>query len=579
MNALGRVFDILVFCAMGFLLPIIVSVCLQEQVAIINADVIVQSFAENASTKGYVNWQMYENFVRQLDATGMLFSSDMVVEHEVLAPEYVLRSIEDTEGYLNGLWSGTNVLNQPLISPMFPDVIDPGTPPAGVITNTESIPITTNGPSAAHVHTAACFLGHNHAALGCTMHTHTDVCRCPGEFRAKLDDVHCCGLMQIMEYKPGTNYARGQCTHCGYTVWKYVGDGSWYHWTYPVYQCHACGYTNNHNTEYVNRGDRCLNMATCGKTGQWNCGYTSEDTTTECGFIITSMVPISAKQALSAGQSPDVRAKVTFADGHSAIVNCSISGFSVGSYNTVQDVMLSYGTYSGSLSNVRPSTCTIQLTVQCPSRICTKGHFYYLVNGNATPCPYCAMYAERIMVLGADHIPFHIQRGESLQDNGIQLHVEYMDGQAETISTGWVDNLDIEYVGLQTVTIGYAGAVTQIDVFNGRKRVLCAVCGYEYELYPDDSDPGCPKCISAIPVFTGNVLRYTETISNNEILEELFQGDGICYFSRGDTIHLELFNNGRTVSGMMCRALFGEEAHNEVVSIYRIPIRDEKMQK
>ena len=91
MNAFGRVFDILIFCVVGFVIPVLVVACLTERVAITSAGVAVQKFAENVSTKGYVTRQMYESYKTQLDSTGILFTSDMEIDHEVLAPEYEMR--------------------------------------------------------------------------------------------------------------------------------------------------------------------------------------------------------------------------------------------------------------------------------------------------------------------------------------------------------------------------------------------------------------------------------------------------------------------------------------------------------
>ncbi len=950
MNVFGRVFDVLIFCLVGFLLPVIVILCLMEQIALTSAGVAMQKFSENVSTKGYVNLQMYEDYMRHLDATGRLYAADMVVEHELLAPEYVMRSIEEAEGYLNGLWAGSNVLHQEEVPALFPSVTDPGIPPAGTISSTVRIPETTEGVSASHVHTDACRLGEKHVHdescydpayhvkayqikddevkierywNGALNEDGTPMAVCDGkisifnygtsgspsgggysyewkcnkcsdtgrysyyssgptstgssvsetgrkrsegetcgnrgeykydkafykwtyEFVPKTTEKYCfevnllwnqkvtpphmvsingesfkmnstdniiaykenlsrwltkkaeisasagtpCKIEVVCEFRPvmyrrwngssyvndywwefgtsnnisgvlcvnlypesgalggyscsecrskaenskvayaqrhdiyGGGYSGSYCTGCtacsqiGYmlctkslgfkqipgVVWypcetcggtgaveetvacsgkvvctssgggyydqttgEYIGSspppgydyGDYYGGGGASYGCNLCGThygssssginpdgsSYSHNDIRKPAGSVCeaalykacpdcstdgsyrkengpgipvvitpsnsggyspvsyISVTKDGETihalrikyaegeiGKWDrkriCGkrggsYYDGESEQEAGYLcnqcVISLTPIAKEQVITIGESPDFRAKAVFADGHSEIVDCAVSGYSAGTYNTVQTLTLSYGSYRGSLLNPGETSCTVKLTIRYPSKICAKGHLYYLVNGDATPCPYCKVYAERIMVLGAENIPFHIQRGESLQENGIRLHVEYMNGRAETLSTGWIDNLDRDYIGLQTVTIGYAGALTQLEVFNGRKRVICPVCGYEYELYPDDTDPGCPKCLSAIPVFTGNVLRYKETVSNNEILEELYHGDGIYYFSRGDKLKLELWSNGTTVMDRTLSALFHNSMGKELVSMYSVKIRDEKM--
>jgi hypothetical protein len=119
--------------------------------------------------------------------------------------------------------------------------------------------------------------------------------------------------------------------------------------------------------------------------------------------------------------------------------------------------------------------------------------------------------------------------GTTLHDNGVKLLVTYYDGHTETITGGYDDNLDKQYLGTKPVTIGYKGVTTQIMVTTVCAKMTCERCGFLYELYPDGSNPGCPRCISKTPVFTGNVLKYEEINYTNDILEELYEKgfDGI----------------------------------------------------
>ena len=73
-----------------------------------------------------------------------------------------------------------------------------------------------------------------------------------------------------------------------------------------------------------------------------------------------------------------------------------------------------------------------------------------------------------------------------------------------------MDNLDKNYVGTQTVTISYKGKNTYLTVTTKRNLTRCSICNRYYELYPDDTDPGCPYCLSLTPIFTGNVLEYVD---------------------------------------------------------------------
>ena len=87
-----------------------------------------------------------------------------------------------------------------------------------------------------------------------------------------------------------------------------------------------------------------------------------------------------------------------------------------------------------------------------------------------------------------------------------------MDGHTELLTSGYIDNLDRAYLGTKPVTIGYKGATTTVLVTTVCDSMTCDVCGYEYKLYPDGSNPGCPKCIQRVPIFTGNIMNMRQLI-------------------------------------------------------------------
>jgi hypothetical protein len=65
-------------------------------------------------------------------------------------------------------------------------------------------------------------------------------------------------------------------------------------------------------------------------------------------------------------------------------------------------------------------------------------------------------------------------------------------------------------------------------------------------LYPDDTDPGCPYCQAKTPIFTGNVMSYFREYYEHEILEELYDGTGIYYFSDDDFIVVSVSNSRKS---------------------------------
>ncbi|MDF2487200.1 MAG: hypothetical protein K0R46_3368, partial [Herbinix sp.] len=79
-----------------------------------------------------------------------------------------------------------------------------------------------------------------------------------------------------------------------------------------------------------------------------------------------------------------------------------------------------------------------------------------------------------------------------------------------------------------------------------RNIIKCPICGRYYELYPDDSDPGCPYCAARIPVFTGNIMKYYAMTYSDEILNAIY-GSGAYYFKTGDYFSLTVSNRTKTL--------------------------------
>lgn len=627
MEESGRLIDIVVFCVAGFLIPIIFFVFLRGCIEDTTLHIQLQSFAEKVSTKGILDCSMYESLLNDVAVRGAV-KANMVVEHERWAPEYEMCSVFEVTERLEDLWNGNNILSQETVMTQRPIVLDPGVPQSdGLSENVNGASVAVTGPSSSHVHTDSCYNGllHFHdsdclskqvrCSAGCKLHKHTgsntsgsgcysgryvsgSYKRCGTitntyEERDVLDCPNCSG-----DYTWWITIVYGTCDGCGSNrcVVKVITD------------CDSCIFSSESNTTYVHEqqsagyyevgcgkstsiyyfgniactacyGNGYIDTVACEKD---NGSYYNPDgtlCTVMCTQVVTSLTPIVKEQVLAMGAGVDARAKAVFADGHSEVVTCAVTGFNASTANVVQTVTLSYGTYSGSLSNKTATKCTVKVMIKYQTNTCSNGHIHYLTDGVSTVCPFCKAYPKTLTVLGASEVPFHMRKGTTLRQNGISLKVTYMDGHTETITSGWTDNLDMNYVGEQTVTIGYLGASTTLKVYNERVKVSCSVCGYEYSLYPDNTDPGCPKCLSAIPVFTGNVLRYKESVSYGEILDELYHGDGIYYFSRGDILKLQLWKTEKTPVNTILGKLFGRGAGGELVSMYSVKIRDEKVRK
>jgi len=97
MDVFGKLTDILVLCIVGFVLPALLVAFLMEEVRNVTINVRVREFAEDVATKGYLDRERYESFLLELNSAGMIIEEEISVEHELLAPEYRMRTVENVE--------------------------------------------------------------------------------------------------------------------------------------------------------------------------------------------------------------------------------------------------------------------------------------------------------------------------------------------------------------------------------------------------------------------------------------------------------------------------------------------------
>lgn len=82
-----------------------------------------------------------------------------------------------------------------------------------------------------------------------------------------------------------------------------------------------------------------------------------------CDKVVTTLVPVNAKQTLKAGETIDTTAYAKFLNNTISTVSCSISNYNPDKYNQWQTVTLSYGSFSA-VDNKNPRTTTIQVYVE-----------------------------------------------------------------------------------------------------------------------------------------------------------------------------------------------------------------------
>jgi rubrerythrin len=105
-----------------------------------------------------------------------------------------------------------------------------------------------------------------------------------------------------------------------------------------------------------------------------------------------------------------------------------------------------------------------------------------------------------------------VSKGSALP---ITVTATYMDEHTETV-TGWTSNYKSDQLGNQLVTVTYQGKITYVSV-TVTSKLICPVCGTEYNPNPDGSNPGCPVCSKFIESITATPA--TQVVSFGEELK------------------------------------------------------------
>jgi hypothetical protein len=295
-----------------------------------------------------------------------------------------------------------------------------------------------------------------------------------------------------------------------------------------------------------------------------------------CNQIIKSIAPTNPLQTVYLNEPLITTVKVTYLNG-STKTKITTADFTPNTIVKDKVVNLSlYGSANGVATE--PYKCTIRVTVIPKSKTCVNGHNYNLnSNGTDPGCPYCNGRLSSLAVTTPNTGELTIYGGTSLEENGVVLLATYLNGRKEFLYNGYANNLDKNYVGIQTVTISYKGKYTSLKVIVKRNLKRCEKCGRYYELYPDGTDPGCPYCRALIPVFTGNILKYYAMNYSKEILRELYEGNGTYYFKEGDYFSINVINKNETFAARLIRNFIPNAPLTDIKAEYGGTIRDETL--
>ena len=585
MNLFEKLVDILIAVIVLFIFPIMYFGQRQDTITqqVVSAE--TSDFVDTVRTQGFLTKDMYDTFLIRLGATNVVY--DIQLEHKEVAlePEYRLKTADEVIDDQNAAWKGSNVYTYVPVTTAIPTVTDP-TSNDGLNLNTETnesvlAGAVNGGIDSGHVHTDTCYAGHRHNAscvdilcdcggtsgkvVWYTLHANSSAftagykCKDCGKwiFYVTCSDRYSSlgQTMDIYDFK-GNNLWIHDMDSEGHEAWGYLQVESiydsflhdFYNYTYQPEMTttefiakynyiFTQNYYYNNNTTTLGE-DRPINTfgidlnALIKKT----CNQI-EDTTPICNQIITSITPTHPIQTLYLNNPLITTAIIHYKDGSTKVAVC-VANFVPNTIVSNKIVTLSYAGF----------TSPITVTVIPKTKTCVNGHTYNLANDGSDPgCIYCKSWLTSLVVSSPSIGELTIYNGTTLEANGVVLLATYLNGRTELLYSGYVNNLDTNYVGTQTVTISYKGKYTTLKVTSRRNLVRCGICGKYYELYPDGSDPGCPFCAALIPVFTGKVLKYYAKTYSAEILEELYEGTGTYYFSEGDYLSIDVCNLSETI--------------------------------
>ena len=592
-----HIVDLILAFLITFLFPILYFGLKLDAITQIIVQSETSEFVQDIRSKGYIDKGMYESYLDELAKTNVLFDIRLEHKRQNLEPEYRFRTPEEIIDEQNNAYKGKNEYNYRQVSTEIPNVKDPIDNSGGLNTETnesilENAVRTPANPN--HVHTDKCYLGHRHtgsskALGGCYTspiyhkhtsscyetytytHTHNSYCyittSCPGPMYLYYDSTnvykngHCEGNTEYI------NVGKYVCSSCGYaTSSGYVMSTS----------C-TCGYSRTLNPASsrscskkvtslncgLSEGEHTGSRLRCSKSGSTidryslGCGLT-EDKTIDCQSVIVNISSTHPTQTIYINDPLITTATATYLDGSTNVILCTAS-FS--SADLVQNKIVTLN-YKNPVDG-RKYTCNITVNVIPRNTTCLREHKYNLNPDGSNPgCPFCRAYLDSLVITYPTSGRITIYKGTTLQENEVMLLATYMDGRKEYLSTGYVDNLDKNYVGTQTVTISYKGKYTTLIVTTKRNLRLCPICNRYYELYPDDTDPGCPYCIVRTPVFTGNVLEYVNKYYESDILKKLYEENETYYFSNRDYFTVTITNRTSGRGMGLLRKIFksvGEE--------------------
>ena len=572
-NIMGKVLDLVITILIMLLFPILYFSYQNNKIVETVTQMNTSDFVDNVSEHGELTHAMYQVYLSQLASTNQVFDIEMEHEQLIYEPEYRFKTVDEIKEEQEEAYTGSNEYTYKEVNserPVVQEEVDEGT--VNEETN-ESVLENSIDTSANpyHVHTDACYNGTKHAHSGSSSsgtgcytgryHSGSSV-TCgyvPAAGIRYISDITCPvdGQSRVFVHYEGT------CEICGVTTSAGVF----------VY-CNTCQFSNDLRGGWHTKSEPGYYDLGCQKAEGKYYDASGREVSPMCNEIIMSILPTHPVQTKYQGEALITTARATYLDGSTKVFICNTE-FDTNTLCNSRTVTIYYIGYNSAKTTGR-ITSNLVVTILPRTRLCSNEHTYRINGDGSDPgCPYCRAWIRTLTIANPTSGRLVITKGTTLKENGVVLHAIYFDGRGEYVSTSYLDNLDLIYVGKQNVTIGYKGKYVSLQVTTNPRQLLCTICENYYVLYPDDTDPGCMYCKALIPVFTGNVLTYYKIYKEDEILE-IMEREGVYTFSRGDLLTVKVQSKTSTLGGKLLRMIYRRNLQDDILAVSSNRIRDDK---
>lgn len=288
---------------------------------------------------------------------------------------------------------------------------------------------------------------------------------------------------------------RTNCARCGATGYVTATvtcpqcNGSGNFGKIDYYTCPGCG----GSTTSPGRCERLI----CSIYNGWSCQQSVNDTTPICDRVVISAEPRLKEQSiyLGDGSTFDPYINVTYLNGDTGEIKCSVSGLNEHTYAT-HTATLSHTGYFGNAQTYGTQTFGVSVSVVPKSKTCPYCGNEYDLNQNGTDpgCPICQYEYISISVN-----PAYIYLEPGATDISAAVTVTYKNRKQRVLQRSeWSCDCNYSNLGEQFVKVSatdiFGNTVYEVVTVMIMKHYTCNVCGREYECDSNGTNPGCPYC-------------------------------------------------------------------------------------